>query len=268
MNKPVIFTSAGLAALAAAGAWYYFRGSAAPPPGPTALPAVAASAAAAPSAAIAHPVPDQDAAATAAAPLPLLNESDAPLREALAALAGPGAVQSYLEPENIVRRLVVTIDNLARQKLPAQRRPVQALGGGFHAQGDELHAALDPRNYERYAAPVAIVKGLDMQRVAAVYEHFYPLFQNAYQDLGYPTGYFNDRLVEVIDLLLATPQVPEPIELVRPNVMYEFADRSLEERPAGQKLLIRMGPANAAVIKTKLGELRAALTAAPRRSQP
>jgi len=61
-----------------------------------------------------------------------------------------------------------------------------------------------------------------------VYLRFYPLFQQAYQDLGYPNGYFNDRLVKVIDVLLATPQIAGPIELVRPKVMYAFADPTLE----------------------------------------
>ncbi len=50
---------------------------------------------------------------------------------------------------------------------------------------------------------VGIVRKLDMKQVADVYLRFYPLFQGAYQDLGYPTGYFNDRLVQVIDSLLA-----------------------------------------------------------------
>ena len=107
------------------------------------------------------------------------------------------------------------------------------------------------------------LRKLDMQRVAAVYLRFYPLFQQAYQGLGYPNGYFNDRLVQVIDHLLATPQPAQPIALVRPNVMYTYADPGLESRSAGQKLLIRMGPDNAAVIKAKLTELRAAITTAP-----
>jgi hypothetical protein len=102
-----------------------------------------------------------------------------------------------------------------------------------------------------------------MQRLANTYFHFYPLFQSAYQNLGYPNGYFNDRLVQVIDSLLATPQPSGPIELTRPNVLYTFADPNLEALPAGQKLLLRMGPDNAAVVKGKLKELRAAITAAP-----
>jgi len=89
---------------------------------------------------------------------------------------------------------------------------------------------------------------------------FYPLFQQAYRELGYPDGYFNDRLVVVIDHLLATPDVPQPVALRQPNVMYEYADPALESRSAGQKLLIRSGPANETAIKAKLREIRAALT--------
>ena len=70
-----------------------------------------------------------------------------------------------------------------------------------------------------------------MQQLRNVYFRFYPLFQQSYQNLGYPNGYFNDRLVQVIDMLLATPQPTGPIELVRPNVMYTFADPTLEARP-------------------------------------
>ena len=129
--------------------------------------------------------------------------------------------------------------------------------------GDELHATLDSQNFQRYRPAVDVIRMTDMQRVAAVYLRFYPLFQQAYQDLGYPTGYFNDRLVKVIDELLATPQISGPIDLVRPNVMYLFADPTLESRPAGQKLLIRMGPDNESAVKAKLKELRAIVTATP-----
>jgi hypothetical protein len=159
--------------------------------------------------------------------------------------------------------LVVTIDNLPRQKVAVEKRPTSPVSGAFIAVGDELHATLDPQNFARYQPMVAVIGKLDMQKLAGVYVRFYPLFQHAYQDLGYPNGYFNDRLVQVIDSLLATPQPAGPIDLVRPNVMYLYADPALESRPAGQKLLIRMGPENAATIKAKLSELRTAIAAAP-----
>jgi hypothetical protein len=200
--------------------------------------------------AIAHPLPQGPDDAASKVPLPALADSDPALTSALGAIIGDAAVKSYLVPENIIRRIVVTVDNLPRQKAAVDKRPVNAVPGSLLADGDELHSTLNPQNFARYDAMVSVIAKLDMQRLVALYVHFYPLFQSVYQNLGYPNGYFNDRLVQVI-------------ELVRPNVMYNFADPALESRPAGQKLLIRMGPENEAAIKAKLVELRAAVTAAP-----
>jgi hypothetical protein len=256
MNRPVVAVAALVFVLAAA-AVYYFKGRQAPPPVVAPSPVTSAPPA---EAEIEHPVPAAGGSAPAA-PLPDLADSDAPLREALTQVSGAESVQNYLMPENLIRRLVVTIDNLPRQKVAVDKRPAKPVGGSFAADGDELHATLNKQNFERYKPLVAVIHDLDMQQLAAVYIRFYPLFQEAYQNLGYPNGYFNDRLVQVIDVMLATPQPKGAIELVRPNVMYTFADPTLEARPAGQKLLIRMGPQNAETIKLKLKELRAAITA-------
>ena len=76
----------------------------------------------------------------------------------------------------------------------------------------------------------------------------------------YPDGYFNDRLVQVIDHLLATPEVVDPIELVRPHVLYEYSDPDLEALSSGQKLLLRMGTDNGKKIKNTLRKLRGLVT--------
>jgi len=257
VNKPVIGIAA-VVLVVGIGIAYYFHGrNALPPSEPAPLPSPSATDSAAP---IEHPVPGS--AAAQSTPLPALNDSDSAMKDGLSALIGANAMQ-YVVPEDIVRHVVVTIDNLPRQKAPAAKRPTVAVQGVFLVDGDELHATLDPKNYQRYDPMVNVVRQLDMQRVANTYFHFYPLFQNAYQNLGYPNGYFNDRLVRVIDSLLATPQPSGPIELTRPNVLYTFADPNLEALPAGEKLLLRMGPDNAAVVKGKLKELRAIITAAP-----
>jgi hypothetical protein len=262
VNKPLIGVAAAVVVIAA-GAIFYFHSrhaaeSMVPPPAP--LPAVPA-ASDAEEGAIQHPLPAATQAAQA--PLPPLNDSDASLRDSLSQLAGAQAVGSFLKPDNVVRNLVVTVDNLTRQKLAVDKRPTTAVAGQFMASGDELNATLDPNNYARYQPWVAVIQKLDAKKLSEIYIHYYPLFQQAYQNLGYPNGYFNDRLVEVIDSLLATPTPSGPIQLTRPNVMYTFSDPSLESRPAGQKLLLRMGPDNAAIIKQKLTELRAVITASP-----
>jgi hypothetical protein len=142
-------------------------------------------------------------------------------------------------------------------------RPVPSTPGPFLTVGDEQQATLDEHNEARYAAAIAALRALDLRAVSGLYQHFYPLFQRAYEDLGYPHGYFNDRLVAVIDHLLATPQPPEPLALVRPKVFWEFADPELEARSAGQKLLLRMGRDNAAFVRARLRELRALIVTAP-----
>ena len=115
---------------------------------------------------------------------------------------------------------------------------------------------LEEANYERYRALVKLATSTDTKQLVAMYKRMYPLFQQAYVDLGYPEGYFNNRLVEVIDHLLETPEVDGPVKLVQPGVFYEFADPSLESRSSGQKLLLRMGRDNAASVKLKLREIR------------
>jgi hypothetical protein len=260
VSKPLIGVAA-LVVIAACGAWYYWHTrqaplpvvpTAVPPPAPAPAPAVA-------EAPIENPVPES---AGPKETLPALSDSDVPFKEALTQAVGAPAVSDYLVPASIIRHIVVTVDNLPRQKVALEKRPVVPVAGPFMADGDELHATLDAANFRRYAPLTSVLQTVDAARLAHVYLRYYPLFQKAYEDLGYPSGYFNDRLVQVIDLLLATPQVTGPIDLVRPNVMYEFADPELEARPAGQKILIRMGPENAAVVMAKLKEFRGVIAAA------
>ena len=251
MNKALVAGTLAVV-IGGLGLWYYLE-SGSPEPSKSPDPAAQTPPEAA---AIAHPMPDAGGTA------PDMEHSDAELLAALPAAIGDAAVKAYLEHENMIRRIVVTVDNIPRQKIPVERRPIRRVGGNFRANGDDQHATLDAANFARYEPYVAVVRNLDVNGVMKIYVRFYPLLQRAYENLGYPKGYFNDRLVEAIDVLLATPQLDGPIDLVRPNVMYQFADPTLEARPAGQKLLLRMGPDNAAAIKAKLTEMRALLTAA------
>lgn len=199
-----------------------------------------------------HPI---DSGASTGAPLPALGDSDAAVHESLSGIFG-NAIDRFLVPKDIVRHVVATIDNLPRKKTSVQMWPVQPTGGlpVVDSQGESL--TLSEQNYARYAPLMALVRNTDTKQVAALYKRYYPLFQQAYSELGYPDAYFNNRLVEVIDHLLQTPEITGPVALKQPGVFYEFADQSLEDRSSGQKLLLRMGPTNAATIKMKLRELR------------
>jgi hypothetical protein len=187
-------------------------------------------------------------------PLPPLEESDPQVQESLSSVFGR-AIEPYLVNKSIVRNIVVTVDNLPRKKTAVNLWPVKPLSGELAVSGTG-DVTLSDANFARYAPLVKIFQGADAKQLATLYKRYYPLFQEAYVNLGYPEGYFNDRLIEVIDHLLATPDVAGPIRLTQPSVHYQYADPSLEERSAGQKTLIRMGPQNAAAIKAKLREIR------------
>ncbi len=189
-------------------------------------------------------------------PLPSLSESEEAMQDALRRLFGQKSLREFFYLEDFVRRLVVTIDNLPRKQVPLRYVPVKLTAQRFLTIGEEDNVFLNPDNYRRYAPYVRLAESVKTKQLVALYTHYYPLFQEAYEELGYPDGYFNDRLVEVIDDLLAAPEVQAPIELVQPKVMYEFADPELEARSAGQRILIRMGIENAARIKAKLRDIR------------
>lgn len=209
-----------------------------------------------------HPVPEPDTRdSEPEKPLPTLEDSDFAMQESLSGLGDAKRLDELLIFNGFINRLVVTIDNLPRNKLPVQHLPTKPPLGKFLVKKEAGGAALiNPDNYQRYTRYVEFFEGLDSRKVAALYFRFYPLFQEAYQNLGYKTAYFNDRVIAAIDDLLAAPQVQDPVILVQPSVFYKYADPSLEALSTGQRLMIRIGSDNAARVKMKLRDLRNALT--------
>ncbi len=248
----------------AAGYYYYWQMGAeqvAPPPPPVEAPPAPAPAAEAP--VVRHPIENAQPSAGETSGLPPLNQSDDAMRDTLTGFFGKKQVEELFDLRDIVRRFVVTVDNLPRKKVPMRYRLFKPVAGKLQTTGKEDSLSLGPDNYRRYQPYVLLAGAVDIDKLVTVYIHFYPLFQEEYQGLGYPNGYFNDRLVDTIDDLLATPDAPAQIKLVRPNVLYQFADPDLEALSAGQKILIRMGPENAARIKARLRDLRRRVTGQP-----
>jgi hypothetical protein len=197
-------------------------------------------------------------------PLAPLSDSDASVVGALTRVANNQALAGLIISSELVRHIVMTIDNLPRSKVATRLLPVKPPSGQFIVTNvDASDLSMSPANARRYKSYVRLAQTLETQRLIAVYVHFYPLFQQAYEELGYPNQYFNDRVVEAIDDLLAAPDMDGSVKLVQPKVLYLFADPDLEELSAGQKIMIRMGPENAAAIKAKLREIRRELVMEP-----
>lgn len=197
--------------------------------------------------------------------LPPLEESDSYFALALLDIFGAD-LEPLLADEALIDKSVATVDNLTRGRVAEKIRPLGRLPGNFVvvAQGDNGPFYLSPENYARYDSLVNMATGADADELEATYRRFYPLMQEAFAQLGYPDGYFNDRVIAVIDHLLATPEPEQPVRLVRPHVLYEFADPELEALSGGQKLLIRMGPDHAARIRAVLEDFRTRIAQAPR----
>jgi len=285
MKKAVIGL---LIILLGAGAWYFFSIRAAqikaPPPAqpvvierpepvqrpePKPEPEL-------PGIAVEEPPTAEPEPAAEAEPLPPLGESDAVVLESLNDLLGEPAVMQFVLSEDVISRFVASVDALTSRQVPGQIMAVQNLGGEFEAnadlqpdslilsaEGDPIpQFELDSRNFQRYASQVEMLEAVSAGELFALYQRLSPLFDQAWADLGYPKGSFDERLLVVIDSLLATPEAQAPIRLIKPEAFYLFADPELEALPAGQKVLLRMGSTNAGRVKAKLQEIRDLLVAA------
>ncbi|MEP7298631.1 MAG: DUF3014 domain-containing protein, partial [Burkholderiales bacterium] len=199
----------------------------------------------------------------------------ADIPQALVELMGQKAVTSFFQTDDFARRFVATIDNLGREHAAPILWPINPTQGRFTVEGSEGAAVIAADNSMRYTPFVLLVETVDIGRAVDLYVRAYPMLQQAYQDLGYPKRYFNDRFIEVIDQLLSTPDAAYPVKVTltevkgpipseRPWVRYQFADPEFESLSAGQKVLLRVGPVNERRLKAKLLEIRQQLVSRAR----
>lgn len=257
-------------ALVGLGAWWYGQRQV-PAPTPVVLEQpVTAPASAAPTSiaqaasepAIRHPLDLPTPAASAPQPAAALD-----VESVLTDLFGRKSVLGMFQLDDFARRVVATVDNLCRSHAPARLWPVNPTEGRFltERQGDSEVISAD--NGLRYTPYVLLIETVDLRQVVAAYLKLYPQLQTAYEELGYPRRYFNDRVVEVLDQLITTPElsvapkvrlpaINGPVQPQRPWVLYEFEDPALQSLSAGQRLLLRTGPVNERRLKARLVELR------------
>lgn len=210
--------------------------------------------------AIAHPIDQAQSspAPASTAPLPALANSDVDVADGLVALGGTD-LGELLVRESIIPRFVATIDALPRDGLSHFILPLHGAKGVLQMQDEQGQQRISDANAERYAPYMRALAKVDSQALVDWYVRHYPLFQQAYAELGYPKGYFNDRLIAVIDHLLAAPQPTQPLLVVPHKQGFAYADPALESLSVGQKSMIRIGSANEAAVKAKLRELRGLL---------
>lgn len=183
-------------------------------------------------------------------PLPNLNDSDevvvANIDEYLS-----DQVMGLMITDDVIRRGVVFIDNLAKGKVAVKHAPVERPQESFSViEGDIL--MIDPNSYERYTPYVKIFTSMSAAQIVRLYDEYKPLISDAYSEIGYQGEEFTQTLDEAIELLLDTPEPKGDMPLLRDSVTYQYAYSEWERLPAAQKQLLRMGPENMKKVKAVL----------------
>jgi hypothetical protein len=163
--------------------------------------------------------------------------------------------QELLRLENFVRHFVLMFENATETKIPAQASIFESVNGDFltTTAGDKVQ--ISEQNFRRYDSYASMLKSADLKKITAFYFRMYPMLQKAYAEMG-RKGYFNDRIVDVLDQIIATKEFAADTSLVIDGGRFVFEDAELEAAPAVQKVLYRIGPAHAALVKERLKELR------------
>ncbi|WP_346837687.1 DUF3014 domain-containing protein [Microbulbifer sp. SAOS-129_SWC] len=196
--------------------------------------------------------------------LPALDDSDKEAYGDLLSLAPDGALGRWLVADEVVRKWVAAVNSAASGSLVTKHRPFKNIREPLVVdKSGATGMELSPDNYHRYDNPVRLFAAVDTDTAVKLYRFWYPRLSEAYGELGVKGKSFHQLVLQAIDQVLAAPEAEQPIQLVRPSVYYKFADPKLEKLPGIQKLMIRMGPDNAARVKEKLKELKAALEKIP-----
>lgn len=175
--------------------------------------------------------------------LPALDESDTEVKQRLLALNWRSGLGGLFVTEEMLRNFVVQTDNAAQGQLASGHPLLQPLEQKFAlGEGDAMQ--LDESSFARYQPYIELLESAPPDQVLALFDRYEPLLQQAYAELGYPDELFKNKLIAAIDLMLATPEVSYPLALERPSVVYVFADPAVEQLPAVQKQMIRLGPDN------------------------
>ncbi len=191
--------------------------------------------------------------------LPTLEESDSVVRDWTRRLSTHVELATWLATNDLIQRFVAAVDNVAEGDRPHRQLGFLAPKADFAIADRDGRLLATPKSYRRYDLLVDVFTSLDTPASVRAYRKLEPLVDEAYRELGYPDGNFDDTLARAIAEVLRTPMLMGEPELTPGALTYEYLDPTLEELSAVQKQLLRMGPRNASRIKGKLRRFGAAL---------
>ena len=248
-DRGALITALVVAALVlGAGAWLLLRR---PPLPPAAAPASSASA-------TSNRAPTMAEAPPAVPPVPPLGASDPFVRELVAQLGAHPDLARWLAGEELARRFVATVLNVAEGTSPASHWRELTPAKPFDARASRGRWYVTPETFRRYDRITEVVDSLDPQAAAALFRNLHPLFDLAYAEIGNPASTFDAELERALGNLVRV-QIPDaPVEVRPQGVGFAFADHGLEQLTVAEKHLLRFGPENARRVQTKLALLAAA----------
>ena len=187
--------------------------------------------------------------------LPSLNDSDGFVRERLQALRDGAALLGLIADDQLIRKFVVFVENTSRHEFPQTDLPYRSIGVEMPVRElDQNLFRMEEDAYTRFDGFIDTMTAVDTEQAYALYRLLRPLFQQAYAEIGYRGRDFDDALRQAINNVLQATDVEGPFQLVKPSVMYLFADSELENADAVHKQLIRIGPRNSTRLMAKLAE--------------
>jgi hypothetical protein len=185
--------------------------------------------------------PEPEPAYDVVAPPETIDNSDTVVKKAVLALSP--TLAEWLIPEEQVRKWVLAVDKLADGQLPKRYRPMQYPMDKFKVKAFGDLSVMEDVNYGRIKPLIETLKAIDPKLLAAYYQAWKPLLEQAYSQQGEP-GTFDARLMLAIDRFLTIRPLEEKAPLVRPHVFYVYEDEELEKATDVEKLAWRMGEEN------------------------
>ena len=188
-----------------------------------------------------------------------LDISDAAIKTAIMAISTFPEIGQVIVNDDLLRRFVVFTNNLAEQELAENHQFLSVPNATFRVYRQADKEWIDAASFKRYSVYADALDSMPTDALIDLYQTYQPAITDAYLEIGDPDEDFNDRLLDAIEHLLDTPEIPVPVEVYSDSVMYKFRNERIENLSNPQKQLLRTGPENMRQIKAKLREVQTAL---------
>ena len=177
-----------------------------------------------------------------------LNESDAFVHQFIQQ-ENPSLLQ-WLSPKDLIRRFVININAIAKGNTPTNFPLVSYKIAPFKAIKNNSSGKLtsDPSNDVRVNPLVLALTSIPTDQLIGFYQHYQPLFEEAYQELGQADS-FETALIQALDNIIQNPTLPKTAELAQHSVSFQYKSSPLEKASSLDKALWRLGRQNNAAIK-------------------